>query len=279
METTKNLVFTVQTLQVKDGKSLKSIEPDSDGVYKNVPLLVLGMVSRNNAFYDVASMVDSIVNPNSRFNKNLVEGNLEGEWGHPLIKDTSDLARLLVIDRTKVSHYFTKVFTKKTEDGQYTLVCGDVVPYGPYGKYLIDSFADSKRNTSFSLRSLTTKPNIINGVQHKKVLSLITIDAVDGCGFEQASKRFISNDSTESISAIDAETQTLEYEVSSEELVQNGWAKELIGIENITNQQVLDMLESNEVTVRNEIFSAVCLKTKSLVSQDGRRSMFHTLFK
>jgi hypothetical protein len=262
-------------MQVKDGHALRSIKPNASGVYESVPLIVLGEVSRNMAYYDVNSMVDAITNPGTRFYKNLCEGQLEGEWNHPIMKP-DDLQRLLTIDRSKVSHYFTKIYTKSTEDNKHVIVYGDLVPFGPFGQYLKESFEDSRRNTAFSLRSLTSEPKVVNGVQHKTVLCLITVDAVDGCGYEMASKRFMPNSGTESLIGT-AMDEDMAFGI--DDFVGCAAANEVIGTETITHQQVLDMLKTDEVIIRQELVGVPCQKTKSLITQDGKRSIFHALYR
>ena len=116
----KSLAFSVQTMQTVLGNGLKSIKPDKDGVFKGVPLAVIGKPSRNNVIYDQNSFIESITNPNTRFYKSLVEGGLEGEWGHPTnigLNNKDAIMRTMQIDGSRVSHYFTKVYAKKTKDG------------------------------------------------------------------------------------------------------------------------------------------------------------------
>ena len=45
----------------------KSLKPDRNGVYHDIPLLVIGKVSRNGKEYDVESMLSAIRDKGSMF--------------------------------------------------------------------------------------------------------------------------------------------------------------------------------------------------------------------
>lgn len=263
------LFFNIQTLQVKDGAALKAMKPDKDGIYRGIPLTVLGQASRNNKFYDERSVVDCITNPKSRFFINLTEGNLEGEWGHPLIARESDIARLAHIERERVSHYFTRVYTERM--GNMTVVFGDVVPFGPYGKYLKESLEDPRRNTAFSLRSLCARMGQDGSVTRQRMLALITFDAVDGPGYEMASKRFAA--STESISI----QQEFEYLTNVDQLQKESSMRELLGVEAITEDQICELLGTEHAVIANEALR-FDVASNQLYGKSGRKSIFHTFF-
>lgn len=276
------LAFSIQTMQTIIGNGLRSITPDKNGVYKGVPLAVIGKPSRNNVLYDPPSFVESITNPESRFYKSLVGGGLEGEWGHPAgigLDQKAAIARTLQIDSNFVSHYFTKIYSRKTADGKYYIVYGDVVPFGPNGKYLAESFADPKRNTAFSLRSLTSNPEPSNaGYVIKKILALITFDAVSTPGFEEASKCFM-----------DVGNEHFSFEmsergakcVSAEDLCAIPNCAEVIGCETINNQSLLDMLQTDTVTIKTHnqiIVGKFDNKSGGLITGQKALSAFHSLY-
>jgi hypothetical protein len=207
-----NLEFSIQTLQTTAGGSLRSVKPDKNGIINRFPVAVIGKPSRNNVLYDPNSFVAAVTDSRGRFVKNLTEGNLEGEWGHPKLtgNDKVDVMRTLTIDRSLVSHYFTKLWTEPVGGSQYTLVYANVAPFGPYGRYLKESFEDPNRNTAFSLRSLTSEPKLLaNGTQLKQIVALVTFDAVDGPGYEEASKRFMSQESL-GLQLVDTATMSID---------------------------------------------------------------------
>lgn len=273
-----NLTFSVQTLHTMQGGTLKSVKPDKDGVYKRVPIAVIGMPSRNNALYEPTSFVNAITDSRTRFFKNLTEGNLEGEWGHPIIGTDKKAAvsRTLHIDRKMVSHYFTRVWTEPTDDGSYTLVYADVVPCGPYGQYLKESFEDVKRNTSFSLRSLTSEPRQLpNGVLSKSIVALVTFDAVDGPGFEAASKRFMSSEEL-GLELVDQECAT----VSMADIIEFPDFENAVGFEAVKCQEILDIFEAESVIIKTDkqVRGIYDEDTKTLKTPEGPKSVFHSLF-
>ena len=273
-----NLTFSVQTLHTMQGGTLKSVKPDKDGVYRRVPIAVIGLPSRNNALYEPTSFVNAITDSRTRFFKNLTEGNLEGEWGHPIIgTDKKDaVSRTLHIDRAKVSHYFTRVWTEPVDEGNYTLVFADVVPCGPFGPYLKESFEDVKRNTSFSLRSLTAEPRQLpNGVLSKSIVALVTFDAVDGPGFEAASKRFMSSEDL-GLELVDEES----ISIPMSEVMQFPDFETAVGFEAVKCQEILDIFEAETVVIAAEkqIRGILDKETGTLQTQDGPKSVFHSLF-
>jgi len=278
-----NVVFSVQTLRTDSGGTLKCVKPNSDGVYCDVPVAVVGIPSRNRAVYDMQSTLAAMSDPSTRFYKNLSEGNLEGEWGHPELSPImtkqdkiNAIMRTLKIDRSMVSHYFTKIRTEQSRDGQFVIVYADVVCFGPYGKYLEQSFADPKRNTCFSLRSLTSDPSPLpDGNTIKKMKLLVTFDAVDGPGFEMAGKRYMNIDN-ESYEIEDSQL----IEASVNEIIQFPDFAKVVGYESITSQEILDIFEADKVCIEREftIEGVFDPDKNTIVTPDGPKSVFHTLF-
>jgi hypothetical protein len=277
----EQLSFSIQTIHTS-GSGFKAIKPDARGIYKGVPVAIIGKPSRNRVLYDPASFKDSIVNPNTRFYKALVGGGLEGEWGHPITAGMTNqvaIQRMMEVDKTKVSHYFTRIFCKQSADGQYTVVYGDIVPDGPYGQYLAASFADTRRNSAFSLRSLTSEPIESRGVFLKKILALITFDGVSIPGFEEACKEnaLFGNESL-MFSMVDEPAKR----VSINDLVSAPGCGALIGQEDLTSQALLDLLEVDSVAIKTadiQLDVKYDKATNSLVHNGKRLSLLHTLCK
>lgn len=276
-----DMVFSIQTMQTSVGGSLKRIDPDSSGTYRDVPVAVIGKPSRNGSLYTPGSFINAMVNPNTRFHKSLAGGGLEGEWGHPNTIGMSSpdaVARTMRILEDRVSHYFTKIKSKEIGGGVY-LVFADVVPFGPYGKFLKDAFADEKRNACFSLRSITGKPRVQQGgILEKDVIAMITFDSVSTPGFEEASKRFMN-----------VGNEQLEYDIveeagflaSAENLIQTVDTCEVVGVETLTNQKLLDLLEVDSVTIKTSTTNVELTRglDGSLITPAGKKaSPFHTLF-
>ena len=274
-----NLIFSIQTLETDVGGSLKGLKPNKDGVYCGVPVAVIGLESRNKSMYDPASFVNAMTSTQGRFYKALREGHLEGEWGHPLQQSNKNefINRVMQIDRKNVSHHFTHVWTQDSRDGSHIVVYADIKPSGPMGQYLTESFQDPTRNTAFSLRSLTADGSRLpNGATSKRVISLVTFDAVDCPGYEQASKRFMVSNENFGFQLVEKE----EASFSIEEIIQFPDFVKVVGMESIECQELLDIFERDTIQVKrsitlNGIYDA---STNAIVTKQGPKSVFHNLF-
>lgn len=277
-----NVVFSISTEMEMEGRVLKAIKPDKNGIYRGIPLTVIGTHSRNNVNYEKESVLKCLTDTNSRFAANVKSGDMEGEWGHPLLNGKECLDRLLYIDRTKVSHCFTKVYGK--ESNGLIIIYGDVKPFGPYKQSLIDSFEDPTRNTSFSLRSAAVKTGQDPaGIVQKKMLALVTFDAVDGPGFLQASKRFqdpaVANAATEGMS-IQTRPQLLnvDFTVNRKQFMDVVEYRKASGMESvILDQCVLDAFGCDKLTIKEKVMIPV--GHKQFVDSNGTNvSLFDTCF-
>jgi hypothetical protein len=276
-----SLTISLQTIRTTSAGTLKAIQPDVEGYYRGIPLMVLGAVSRNNMFYEPTSVVNAMTNPKSRFYRAITGGGLEGEWGHPSLvglDDDSMLRRLADVDLRYVSHQFGRIYTETSSNGNFTLLRGDVKAAGPYGKFLTESFADANRDTCFSLRSLTSHPvKRADGVGVKKVLNLITYDYVSVPGYEEASKRGALG-GCESLNLM-WEDQDLKV-VSTESLMADGApCTDIIGYESINCQEVLDILGSDHVSVtfESQPIGTFDSKTGRLTGRFRNSSTVHAL--
>ena len=274
---TPGVVFSISTDLEFRGRQLKALKPDANGVFTGIPLTVIGMNSRNNVNYDRASVIDCLTNENSRFCMNLRSGDLEGEWGHPLfsVDPKKMINRLLYLDRGRVSHHFTKVYAKETDNGNL-IVYGDVKPSGPYGKYLKENFEDPTRNTSFSLRAATIVTRKEGGITYKRMLAMLTFDAVDGPGYVEASKRF-RDPSLEGL-GIHVDDNNVDINVSKEDFLEATEALKSSGLESkIVDQAVIDAFGCDEVVVKEKVLRKV--DGRVFVDCDGNRvSIFDRAF-
>lgn len=248
----ETVIFSISTEVEMRGRQLKALKPNKDGVYTGIPLTVIGMNSRNNICYDRESVIRCLTDPNSRFVMNLKSGDLEGEWGHPLLSSQPEecVARLLYLDRKNVSHHFTRIYSKEDKEKGIIIVYGDVKPSGPMGKYLTENFADPTRNVSFSLRAATAITGKSNGVTTKKMLAMFTFDAVDGPGYAEACKRF-RDPALESL--ICAGKESTEVTVTKEAFLNATRSLEVAGVESkIIDQRVLDAFGCDEVIIKEK---------------------------
>lgn len=270
-----NLIFSIKTLEVDDGRKLKAVKPDSSGVYRGLPLMILDTTSRNNNYYDPDSVIKSMTDEKSIFHKAVQEGCQSGEWGHPFIRCQSDLDRLCRIEESMVSHRIVAVNSKATSDGTI-VVYGDILPYGPYGKYLSESLESPVTNTAFSLRALSTKQGQrSDGANNMKVAVFVTFDAVSMPGYKQATKRYALN--VESLGNCKI-TEDMEYAYDSSDPLIRKVATECFTTESLESQELLDIFQTNTLKLCTQEF-VFDEKSSSILKGHDRASFFHTMFK
>lgn len=258
-----NIAFDISSALYTDAPA-REIHPDKNGVFHDMPIMVLGKVSRNNKDYEESSMVDALTSPNSIFVKKLRMGQLQGEYGHPLVTREEDLPRIAIVDPTKVSHAIHHVRCGEPTEKGYRIVYADIEPCGPYGKYLLESFQNPRINTAFSLRSLVAKIGQRGNVIRQRVTALITIDAVDAPGYAEASKVRIPA----------MEGITVDINHPEDHLSELAMA---CGCESIDDQQLLDTLQVNKVII-NRTLNGVVDERGSLITPDGKKFLFHEMF-
>ena len=204
-----------------------------------------------------------------------------GEWGHPLLTGGNCLERLLHIERTRVSHFFTRVYGK--EENGLIIIYGDVKPFGPFKQCLIDSFEDPTRNTSFSLRS-AAKPigQSADGIVQKRMIALVTFDAVDGPGFLMASKRFRDPDvATESLHPhVSDNIIQVDFSVNKKQFLDSVEYRKAAGFESfeVLDQRVLDAFGCDKVTIK-ETTTLTAVGHNQFVNEAGKNvSLFDACF-
>jgi len=243
----------------------KSLKPDKNGVYKDIPFMVLGKVSANKKEYEINSMVSAISDPGSMFYRKLVSGQLEGEWWHPLTgNDDAALNRIVKIERNNVSHHIHRVYTGTPTEQGHIIVYGDIEPSGPYGQYLTESLQNPRINTAFSLRSLVQGIGEKDGILKQRVILLVTIDAVDAPGYAEASKVHVGG-----------------FEGASFEIDMNKHGailKHEFGLEHLNDQQLCDILQQDKVTICKSTYH-VDVNNGTLEGKSGKKPIFHELFR
>lgn len=263
----------IVTMRVKNGKTIKPLTPDKDGVFRGVPAFVLGKASRN-AEYDYDALYKSIVAPTSTFQLRIKEGNCEGEFGHPFLSGSNEdqIRRLFFIDRTRTSHTLLGVHSKELEGG-ITLGTIDIKPSGPHRSSLEESLMDPNINTAFSMRTFChPAKKLPDGRLFKTPREFITIDSEGTPGWEEASKRWAdtSVDGMECINRV-------YNEVSNESIISVIRDTSVLGFES-KNNQLFDLLCSDQVTIDKTRY-IVDRNTKSMVDSTGSKSdIFHTMF-
>lgn len=191
----ESLFFHVGIMESLNGFKLSNHEPDDKGFF---PVVVgcFGIPTRGKVIYDPQSLIECMRDTSSRFNICLRDGNLCGEYGHPVIESEQDLNRLFRIDEHYKSHYFGDIWTGEpiTINGMEAIpIRAKVKPCGPYGDALEKELRDPYHNTSFSIRSLCLPmQGPKSEYEYRKVQMVITFDAVHAPGFDITSKRYVS---------------------------------------------------------------------------------------
>lgn len=218
MPLSNNLKFSCSALNNNYGQTIRALKPDDQGAYE-VVVGAVGCPTRNDVIYETDSLVSAMSDPNSRFNICLKDGNLAGEYGHPVINTKEDMPRLMRIDEHYISHYFTKIWIDDTTPlniggCEGFPIRAKVVPTGPYGEILRKQLEDPCHNTSFSIRSLCLPSSGPNPkFEYRKVQIIVTFDTVAAPGYQVASKRYVSG--SESFNEIDVDRNCLENTIAS----------------------------------------------------------------
>lgn len=259
------IYFSVDTLEISHGKKLKGLRPDEDGYY-DVPVAVIGGISRNETYYEPESLVNPIVDNGNVFNKMLREGNLFGEWGHPA--EDSPVERMLKIDENKHSHHFSKLYTGNKLDNGCVPVHAKIKPCGPYGKYLEENLMSPSINTAFSLRSIVkARWDEKMKCQRRTILRLVTFDYVGMPGYAEASKRY--SPGVESFCNVEL---TPEHFMSDDGVI--------TACEGISDKDILNMFGASEITIRSTMCGIHFKGNRSFIGEKGdRHSLTHALLR
>lgn len=256
-----NLKFSCGALPIANGYQVKSLTPDENGCY-DVVLGCVGAPTRANVIYESDSLVKAMSDSDSRFNICLRDGNLFGEWGHPVINGKNDIPRLLRIDEKYISHLFVKIWIDdkpifiKGKEGYP--IRAKVKPMGPYGDVLEKSLKDPLANTAFSIRSLclpSTGPD--RQYEYRKVQMVITFDAVNAPGFEMATKRYVT--------AQESFEMNIEKDEMMKAVVQSEGMESLM----VTDKQVRKFYNEQEYLMNGKLVATELTGATSILGADG----------
>jgi hypothetical protein len=182
---------------VKVHATNKTLEKDANGYYK----VILGGFNTFNGsgdFYLFDGVEDLVENKSHVLSRRLKSGYLHGERGHPVFQmgmtKAQFYSRNLRIDIGNVSHHIRDIeFIKTDEDSglgdgsKFVRVEAWVKPSGEHGDQLLKALENPDQNVAFSIRCFT-KDEVINGVNIKKVLQIITWDWVIEPGIAKANE-------------------------------------------------------------------------------------------
>ena len=258
-----NYCLHVGILDNLNGFQLKSIEPNERGFF---PMVIgcLGVPTRGKIVYDIQSTIDAMKDVTTRFNICLRDGNLCGEYGHPVIEKKEDMPRLLRIDEHYKSHYFGGIWTDDpiTVNGQEAIPIRALVkPTGPYADTLERELRDPYHNTAFSIRTLCLPMDGPNPeYSYRKVQLVITFDAVHAPGFDITSKRYVSGQ--ESFSELGIKLTDLE----------NAITRQPMGMESlsmITDADIRRIKNDKQLTINGDLVATNIVGAKSIMDING----------
>lgn len=230
------------------------LKPDSDGWY-TICVGALDHASKNvnkngqNEYYSSMGM-EKFFAPGTLFNERIQGGFIKAEYGHPELEpgmnELKFLERNLQIREKNVCCTFGAIWlvpdyidplTKEKCVG----IFAKIKPSGPYGKFLEKDLLERGLNVCFSIRSLTTRKNIM-GKNAKVLHTVITFDYVGEPGITCAEK--MVSPSLESVNhAHRLPADVLDVEITPKEAMRI--------IEKNSNREL--SLESGCLTVLKEI--------------------------
>ena len=182
---------------IKLSSSSNTFEKDKDGFYK-VPLGALNVFNESGDFYLEDGVKDLITSKSSVLARRLKSGYLKGEVGHPVyqpgMSKAQFYARNMKIDLNNTSHHIREIILTPTNKpsgipgkGNIIYIEAWIKPTGPGGPALEKELEDPDINVAFSIRCFT-KDEVINGINIKKILQIITWDYVSEPGIKIANK-------------------------------------------------------------------------------------------
>jgi len=186
------IIFTT----IKSNNQSAILEQDDKGYYR-IRVGGFNVFNSGGAYYSIAGVKELIENKSSSLNRRLKAGYLKSEAGHPVYQPGMSkpdfYARNMKIEITKVACHIRDIIliptSEKSGVGSDEIYHVDlwIKPSGPYGDALKAALDNPDENVAFSIRSFT-QDKIINGIQVKKILQIITWDWVTEPGVNKASK-------------------------------------------------------------------------------------------
>ena len=206
----KNLTMSATIVAPKSGYKIGRVRPDENGIYRDIPVMCLGIPSRSNEKYDPVSFWRCVNDPKARFRMAIQERGLFGENGHPSFygisgKTEAQLTQMGVIDRfmdidqNNTSHQIYDVRAGETLADGSQMVLNDIKPVEPKGAILKEELDDPTRSASFSVRQYSTKVRNPAGYLDAFCRAVVTFDRVLIGGFKNACTAAANSLSQESL--------------------------------------------------------------------------------
>lgn len=187
--------FTFQSTALVGTNKVGKLKPDENGYYP----VVLGAFDCPNPNGDIYTFnsAKKLFTESSTFMRNILAGNMYGEWGHPKRQPGQTLAayikRCMIIDETNIAFHVKKVAINDTDvkdkNGNVIIsVIGWIKPVGPKAAEFREMLENPDQNVSFSVRCTTDDVPNGRGTMNRNVLNIICWDFVIHPGLEVATK-------------------------------------------------------------------------------------------
>lgn len=173
-----------------------NLKPDSQGYYE----VVLGGFETANMhghYYSWEQQTKNLFEESSQFMRQIKNGNLFGEYGHPKRQPAENimdfLKRCVIVNEDRQAFHIRKVSinerdVKDSSGKAIVAVLGEIKPMGPYGSYLKEILDTPSANCCFSVRAQTDDRDLPNGKESRSVKQIITWDYVGDPGVATSTK-------------------------------------------------------------------------------------------
>ena len=157
------------------------LKADGSGYYE----VVLGGFETSNMhghYYSWEDQTKRLFEESSQFMRQIKNGNLFGEYGHPKRQPAENimdfLKRCILVNEDRQAFHIRKVSinerdVKDSSGKAIVAVLGEIKPMGPYGSYLKEILDTPSANCCFSVRAQTDDKNLPNGKESRSVKQII----------------------------------------------------------------------------------------------------------
>ena len=172
------------------------LKPDAKGYYT----VVLGGFETKNLHgdeYPLTAQAERLFHSSSQFMRQIEEGNLYGELGHPKRLPGESMMQfikkcMLVNEDRCCMHirriYLDKENVKDKNGKTIVAVIGEIRPQGQLGHVLKDILDNPDSNCCFSVRANTDDEKLPNGRERRSVKQIVTFDFVNDPGVVTSTK-------------------------------------------------------------------------------------------
>ena len=190
-------ILTYQATCMKAASGSGRMKADQEG-YVDIVMGTMNDYNSQGEYYAMRG-AEKLFSGSSIFSRRMAQGQLFSELSHPAQEAGQSrkdyFNRLLRIDDQKVSTHIKAVTldselwktNSKTMTRGAIAVIGKIKPYGPYASTALEAINTPSINLAYSVRSFT-KNRMVNDVNVKSMVELVTWDQVGSQGIPSANK-------------------------------------------------------------------------------------------